>query len=378
MKDILNQIFREDDPVKIICSNPRRKTLPYRKVLFRSILLKGEKHYQAEYHYEKKVTHRNLLPEDAVSLILTLLAENFKQLDIFTPREDIQILAAKVDNPRIKRTPACRGGEDLSHNREKQYIIPQGKPCDFLIRLGVMNGDGKVYRKHYSKFRQINRFLEILSDVFPHLPQGRIRIIDFGCGKAYLTFAIYHYLVIMQKREVEIIGLDLKEDVIDFCNRVARDLDYRGLVFRQGDIADYQGESAHMVVTLHACDTATDYALINAVKWNAKVILSIPCCQHELFKQIRNKTLSPILKHGILKDRFTEILTDGLRALKLESIGYDVSMLEFISLEHTQKNVMIKAIAGRSKDSPKSKKAAEEYAALLSAYHVEPTIDRLV
>lgn len=339
--------------------------------------MRGQRNYQAEYHYSNKVTHENLTPEQAVLLIEKLLREDFKQLDIFTSEEEIQILAAKIDKPRIRRTPVCRKVQDLAHNRKKQYIIPDGVPCDFLIRLGVMNKDGKVHQKHYSKFRQINRFLEILADVYLVLPKEKIRIIDFGCGKAYLTFALYHYLVVLQGREAEIIGLDLKKDVIDFCNRVADDLNYTGLAFQLGDIADYDGQSANMVVTLHACDTATDYALINAVKWGSQVILSIPCCQHELFKQIDNNTLNPILKHGILKDRFTEILTDGLRGLKLESAGYDVSMIEFISLEHTQKNIMIKAIRSAARDNAKSKRAANEYAALLFAYDVKPTIDEL-
>lgn len=375
--EMISNIIKKDCPDKLVCSNPRRKALPYRKITFRPILLQGKKRYQAEYHYSDKVTHENLTEEEVPSLIFQLLSKEFKQLNIFTPEEEIQILASKVDKPRITRRSTDRKARDLSHNRKKEYIIPDGTPCDFLIRLGVMNQKGKVYQKHYSKFRQINRFLEILSDVYPFLPKETIRIIDFGCGKAYLTFALYHYLTKLQNRQVEIIGLDLKEDVINFCNVVAEDLDYRKLKFQPGDIGDYEGKSAHMVVTLHACDTATDLALINAVKWNARVILSVPCCQHELFKQIENKTLAPILKHGILKDRFTEILTDGLRGLKLESVGYDVSMIEFTSLEHTQKNVMIKAVLTGSSDSNKSKRAAEEYATLLASCGVMPTIDKL-
>ena len=204
-----------------------------------------------------------------------------------------------------------------------------------------------------------------------------LRIIDFGCGKAYLTFAIYHYLKIIKGLKVEIIGLDLKSDVINFCNQVASDLGYGELKFLRGDIADYTNDYADMVVTLHACDTATDYALINAVAWNTKVILSVPCCQHELFKQIKNSIHQPMLKHGILKDRLTEYLTDGLRGLKLESKGYDVSMIEFTSLEHTARNIMIKAVKRFDADGTRAAKAQKQYEELRDFYQVNPTIDVL-
>ena len=203
-----------------------------------------------------------------------------------------------------------------------------------------------------------------------------LRIIDFGCGKAYLTFALYHYLKKIKDRDVEIIGLDLKEDVIKFCSDVAARLGYDELKFLMGDIADYTNDSADMVVTLHACDTATDYALINAVKWGTKVILSVPCCQHELFGQMKNDLHQPILKYGILKDRLTEYLTDGLLGLKLESCGYDVAMIEFTGLEHTARNIMIKAVKSRPQKS-RMDKAQEQYEALCEFYHVTPTIDKL-
>ena len=269
----------------------------------------------------------------------------------------------------------------MTHNRTKNYVLPAGVPCDFLIRLGIMGEDGTVFPRSYNKFRQINRYLEIVEDVFPYLPKDKtLKIIDFGCGKAYLTFALYHYLKVMKQRNVEIIGLDLKEDVIDFCSGVASDLGCDGLKFLKGDIADYTDDHADMVVTLHACDTATDYALINAVAWNTKVILSVPCCQHELFKQIKNDLHKPILKHGILKDRFTEYLTDGLRGLKLESCGYDVAMIEFTSLEHTARNIMIKAVKTNAAGAYAKKKreaAEQQYRALCDFYQVAPTIGRL-
>ena len=384
LQELFNRIFcpeKEDNSgnlIKIIFSAKRRKSLDLNRVTIRPLILGGQLMYQAEYTYPKKVTHANLSAGDAAEMSLSLIANDFKQVNIFLTDEEIQVLAAKPENPRItsKRTSTVSSAS-LSHNRTKQYIIPDGTPCDFLIELGVMGSDGKVFPRAYSKFRQINRYLEIVDDVFQYLPSGRtLRIIDFGCGKAYLTFALYHYLKKIKNRDVEIIGLDLKEDVIRFCSDAAQRLGYSQLKFIMGDIADYTNDKADMVVTLHACDTATDYALINAVKWGTKVILSVPCCQHELFSQIKNDLHQPILKYGILKDRLTEYLTDGLRGLKLEACGYDVAMIEFTSLEHTARNIMIKAVRTRPIKS-RMAKAQEQYEALCEFYHVKPTIDKL-
>ena len=366
-----------DSLVKIIFADKRRKSLEYKKVTLRPVSIKGELMFQAEYHFDKKVIHKNIPYFDGVDFAKELIAEDFKQINILTEKEDIQILAAKPDHPRIIAKPADRKAANLSHDKRKRYIIEEGKPCDFLIELGVMTEDGKVKKQHYGKFRQINRFLEIADDSFDDLPKGgTLRIIDFGCGKSYLTFALYYYLKLMRGRNVEIIGLDLKDDVIQFCNQTAKKLQYDDLHFLTGDIADYKSDGADMVVTLHACDTATDFALINAVGWNSKVILSVPCCQHELFSQIHEDINDPMLKHGIIKDKFTELLTDALRGLKLEAAGYDVKMIEFTSLEHTSKNIMIKAVYAPKEQA--MKKASKEYEALKEFYHVKPTIDELV
>lgn len=374
----LCSVFDGGRLIKIVFADRRRKSTEYRKITMRPVTIKGEYMYQAEYHYDKKVTHRNIPYYQGVDFACDVIASDFKQINILAEDEDIQILAAKPDNPRITRRPAGRTAASLSHDNTKNYILEDGRPCDFLIALGVMSENGKVFKKHYSKFRQINRYLEIADDSFGHLPSdGRLRIIDFGCGKSYLTFALYHYLKLIKERDVEIIGLDLKEDVIRFCNDTAKRLGYDSLTFLTGDIADFQSTGADMVVTLHACDTATDFALINAVKWHSKVILSVPCCQHELFSQIKNDVDEPMLKHGIIRDKFTELLTNGLRGLRLEAAGYDVSMIEFTSLEHTSKNVMIKAVYNDSKSSSAKKKASQEYEALKKTYNVHPTIDLL-
>ena len=387
LKDFFANIFAETPPVKLVFSAKRRKSLAYSRVTMRPVAVAGTLAYQAEYVFANKVTHENIAVTQAAEFCFALMDRDFKQAHIFTKEREIQILANKIDNPRInsKASALSAPAASLAHNREKNYIIPDGQPCDFLIRLGVMGADGRVFPKHYSKFRQINRFLEIVDDVFPALTdaaetqtsQRPLRIIDFGCGKAYLTFALYYYLRLQKQLAVEIIGLDLKADVIAFCSKVAQDLGYDGLNFLRGDIADYTSDRADMVVTLHACDTATDYALINAVSWNTRVILSVPCCQHELFRQIRNELHQPLLKHGILKDRLTEYLTDGLRGLKLESRGYDVDMIEFTSLEHTARNIIIRAVKRFDAGSARAAKAEAQYRALCDFYHVTPTIEKM-
>lgn len=378
LEERLADLFSGGELIRMIFSSKRKKSVEYNKVSIRPVEISGQVLFQAEYTFDKKVTHENLSCQAASALALQLIKEDFKQINAFTLAEDIQILASKPEKARITTKPATKGMPSLEHNKTKNYIIADGVPCDFLIRLGVMEESGKVIQKHYSKFRQINRYLEIVEDVFPYLPTGRVlKIIDFGCDKAYLTFALYYYLRIRKNRDVQIIGLDLKKDVIRFCRKIAEDLHYDGLEFLMGDIADYRSDQADMVVTLHACDTATDYALINAVSWNTKVILSVPCCQHELFSQIENDLHQPMLKYGILKDRLTEYLTDGLRGLKLEAAGYEVAMIEFTSLEHTARNIMIKAIKTGSPGSARAAKAQAEYEALRDFYQVEPTIERL-
>ena len=375
---VLFSCFDNGKLIKVIFAGKRKKSIEYKKITLRPVTIKGEYMYQAEYHYDKKVTHQNIPYYEGIDFACDIIENDFKQINILTENEDIQILAAKTDKPKVTRQPAQRKAGDLSHDKKKQYIIEDGVPCDFLIELGVMSPEGKVFKKHYSKFRQINRYLEIADDSFDSLPkEGRLRIIDFGCGKSYLTFALYYYLKLVRGRDVEIIGLDLKEDVIKFCNETAKKLRFDELTFLTGDIADFQSTGADMVVTLHACDTATDFALINAVKWHSKVILSVPCCQHELFSQIKSAINEPMLKHGIIKDKFTELLTNSLRGLKLEAAGYDVNMIEFTSLEHTSKNVMIKAVLPDKQNLAAKEKASQEYEALKNFYNVRPTIELL-
>lgn len=383
LQQLWEKSFDSDDLIKLVLADKRKKSQLCSRVTVRPVQLDGTRRYQFTFQLEKKVIHENLTATEAAVRCHGLLCTTFKQLNAVFTDTEVQVLAAKPEKPRITcKTTACRPPAALAHNHAKRYILPEDQPCAFLQRLGVMDETGRVVKKHYDKFRQINRYLEIIADVYPTLiaavPADRpLRIIDFGCGKAYLTFAIYHYLHEIRQQQVEIIGLDLKQDVIDFCQQIATDLHAEGLHFRIGDIADYTNDYADMVVTLHACDTATDYALINAVSWHAPVILSVPCCQHELFSQMQNDLHQPILKYGILRDRLTEYLTDGLRALKLEASGYDVAMIEFTSLQHTARNIMLKAVKPAVCPNTKTQQAQQQYEALCAFYHVHPTIDKL-
>ncbi len=260
------------------------------------------------------------------------------------------------------------------HNKKKEYIIEEGEKCDFLIHLGVMDKNGKVFQKKYDKFRQINRYLEFISDIVKEFPTDRkLKIVDFGSGKAYLTFALYYYLVKKLKMDIEIYGVDIKEDVIEFCNKTSEELNYEGLKFVYGDIKSFDIlKNADFVVTLHACDTATDDAIIQALKWNAKVIMCVPCCQHELFGKIQNNVMTPILKHGIVKEKLSSIITDSLRGNILEIMGYSVQLLEFIDMEHTPKNILIRAVKKKDRNS----NAIAEYLEFKNFWKIEPYIEK--
>lgn len=345
--EMIEKVLKEEALIDCVLSNIRKKDPEiYQKVTIRPLILKEDKVYQFTYSYQKKVMHENLKKEEMLEKVMVLF-EQFKQGQFFTKDADYQILISKKFKVKILKKPPTKKATNLEHNRKKKYILSEGEPNPFLIRLGVMNEKGKVLSKKFDKFRQINRFLEMVEDIMPYLKKKDkgINIIDFGCGKSYLTFALYHYLVEVSKLNVNIIGLDLKKDVIEHCNELAKDLGYDDLKFMIGDIEHFTGaDKVDMVVTLHACDTATDAALTKAIEWDADVILSVPCCQHELFKQIHNDVMKPILKHGILKERMSAIVTDSIRANILEIMGYQAQILEFIDMEHTPKNLLIRAV----------------------------------
>jgi SAM-dependent methyltransferase len=336
-----------DELVEIVLSGRRKKDDGATKIKVRPVKIKGEVVYQAEAYVGKQVVHENLKREKLNQYLINSLRENFKQGQFAFTDGDGQVLCGSKGNMTVKfkANAGVRQQKSLEHNKKKRYILEEGTPVGFLIDLGVMTKDGAIVKSKYDKFKQINRFLEFIEDILPQLSADREQtIIDFGCGKSYLTFAVYYYLHELKGLDIRIIGLDLKKDVIMHCNLLARKYGYDKLKFYVGDIADYKDvDRVDMVVTLHACDTATDYALAKAVKWGAKVILSVPCCQHEANAQIESDELEPVLKYGILKERMSSILTDAIRAGRLEEAGYQTQLLEFIDMEHTPKNILIRA-----------------------------------
>lgn len=381
LPEILNIDF-----IRGIISNPRDKT-GIIKIKVRPLEKKGELFFQLESFTKTQAFHENLTGEDACRKIAGYM-EQFRQMQFETVREECTVLVSKKGKVTIRRRRRQKEAQpaDRSHNRKKRYIMEEGKPVPFLKDLGVMTEDGKIVRTKTDKFRQINRFLEFIEDILPRLERGReLTILDFGCGKSYLTFAMYHYLHELRGYDIRIIGLDLKKDVIDHCGKLADKYGYDKLTFLVGDIADYDGvDRVDMVVTLHACDTATDYALAKAVGWGAEVILSVPCCQHELNARFGGGSgtergecaadLAPVMDYGLLRERFAALATDGLRAKYLEREGYETQVLEFIDMEHTPKNILIRAV----KTGRKNQRAAEEIKKCIEFLGAEPALGRLL
>ena len=376
LPEILNIDF-----IRGTISNPRDKE-GIIKIRVRPLEKKGELYFQLESFTKTQAFHENLTAEDACRKIAGVM-ERFGQMQIETVGEECTVLVSKkgkVTVRRKKRKTEARPA-DRSHNRKKHYILEEGVPVPFLRDLGVMTEDGKIVRTKTDKFRQINRFLEFIEDILPRLEKGReLTILDFGCGKSYLTFAMYHYLHELRGYDIRIIGLNLKKDVIDHCGKLAEKYGYDKLTFLVGDIADYDGvDRVDMVVTLHACDTATDYALAKAVGWGAEVILSVPCCQHELNAQFAARdgcaeVLAPVMDYGLLRERFAALATDGLRAKYLEREGYETQVLEFIDMEHTPKNILLRAVKTGRKDG----RAAEEIRKCIEFLGAAPTLGRLL
>ena len=361
--------------LQAVLSNPRDKKGPA-KVKVRPVLIKNEQRIQLEIFRGNQAFHQNVEVGEA-ACIITEYMENMKQMQLETASAVFSVLVSKKGKVTVKKKIRKEEAApvDISHNRKKQYILKEGISVPFLVDLGVMTEEGKIINSRFDKFRQINRFLEFIEDILPQLPGDReITILDFGCGKSYLTFAMYYYLHELKQYDVRIIGLDLKSDVISHCNQLSRKYGYSKLRFLEGNIADYTGvQKVDMVVTLHACDTATDYALAKAVGWEAKVILSVPCCQHELNSQMKNDVLGPVMKYGLLKERFAALVTDGLRAEYLEREGYETQILEFIDMEHTPKNILIRAVrTGRKGENQDTINTCEEF------LHVSPALGRLL
>ena len=347
---------------QIIISNPKGQK-EIIKVKIRPTIIKEELLYQISEWKNNQIFHKNMDKEQTVEKVAEYLEQDFSQMELTSKTVQATVLVSKKGKVTLKEKQITAGKEiDLSHNKIKKYILQEGTPVPFLIDLGVQTREGKIVKSHYDKFRQINRYLEFIQDIMPILPKDRtINIIDFGCGKSYLTFALYYYMKIICNRDIQVIGLDLKEKVIEDCNRLAKKYQYEHLTFITGDVSTYTGEAVDMVVTLHACDTATDYALMKAIDWKAKVIFTVPCCQHEVNKQIRCEELAPLLKYGLIKERISALLTDAVRANLLEEQGYQVQVMEFIDMEHTPKNILIRAVLDEKERESKIDKVTDYF-----------------
>jgi len=373
--ELVHDLIARDALTGATLSKPRRSD-PARasKITVDPVLADRELRYRWRHHAATRTTDENLAPDETERRLLHLIGGEFRQALLRATDADHQVLAAG-GAATILRRPPTRPRPTFAHDRRKRRLLEEGTPVPFLVQLGVMTREGRVKADRYSKFRQVNRFLELVDDVLPQLPSGPLRVVDFGSGKSYLTFALHHLLSAVHGRQVDLVGLDLKEDVVATCQALARRLRADGLRFEVGDIAGYGGDRVDLVVSLHACDTATDAALERAVRWEAPVILAVPCCQHELSPQLENSALSPLLSRGLLRERFAADVTDAARAQLLEAIGYDVQLVEFVELEHTPKNVLIRAVRRPSRDRAK---AFGAYLAFKAALGIEPTLERLV
>lgn len=376
-EELINKKIENEEFISAILSGPLLKgDLIAKKIEIRSLIIKNQKSYQISKQIKDKVFHENISQKELIENLLNKFIVNYKQSILRFQDCEYQILTNKKGMRTFLKRKLVKSEIPLfSHNRKKQYLLNEGEKIPFLIELGVMSSDGKVIYKKSDKFKQLNRFLEMIDDILPFLQKNqKLHIVDFGSGKAYLTFALYHYLHEIKNLDLEMIGLDLKEDVVDFCNKIAKKLQFKGLKFLTQDIRDYQTDlKIDMVVSLHACNTATDAALEKAIEWGADVILAVPCCQHELYSQVKNETLNPLLKHGILKERFASLLTDALRAEILELKGYQTDIIEFIDLEHTPKNLMIRGIKRKNLN-----KSLDSYKNLKEAFNINPTLEKIL
>ena len=371
--------MEKGDIQRIIISKPSSKTSEFKKIDINHKV----KNYQIAKYTEKQVFHENV-PGDKLAERCELIATDagFRQLNIWTLEKEFTFLLSKKGDLKVSGRLLKEGEKtksEATHNRTKNYIIEEGQQVEPLVDMGVFTKDGKVVKSMYDKFRQINRFLEILDDEISGLKTDSLNVIDFGCGKSYLTFVVYYYLTQIRGIKANIIGLDLKADVIKKCNQAAQKYGYENLKFELGDINGYNAPfDVDMVITLHACDTATDYALYNAVSWNARMIFSVPCCQHELNKKIHSDNLALLTRYGIIKERFAALATDAIRGNILEYMGYKTQLLEFIDFAHTPKNILIRAVKRPVSPKGSRDKALKEVKQLMEEFGTDQTLYNLL
>lgn len=365
---------------KIIISNPFSKLEEYKKIIIEN---KG-KTYQIAKYTDKQVFHENIIYEDLLNRCMELAENRYKQINGMSATEEHIILVSKKGNCTYKVKKTATDAVKLSakqqgHNRQKNYILKEGMNIAPLVDMGVFTKDGKVVNAMYDKYKQINRFIEIIDDEVSNLNVEELNVIDFGCGKSYLTFVVYYYLTEVMNLKVNMIGLDLKEDVIKKCNQAADKYNYSNLKFEVGDVNGFKAPfDVDMVITLHACDTATDFALYNAIQWKSKMIFSVPCCQHELNKQIKPEELSILSRYGIIKERFSALAADAIRGNLLEYCGYKTQLLEFIDFEHTPKNVLIRAVRRPIMPKQVKENMLGEVRAIMKEFSFEPTLYKLL
>ncbi|MCI9046154.1 MAG: SAM-dependent methyltransferase [Hungatella sp.] len=367
-----------DSPLKLVISKPASKDQPYQKI---TIEQKGS-YYQIAKYTKKQVFHENVAAEQLYEKCVDYLETSFRQMNAWSKDKEYSVSVSKkkkvLFRAKTSKTP-CDLPWQPAHNRVKNYILPEGRVIPPLVDMGIFTAQGKVVRSMYDKYRQINRFIELIDDVIKKESNTHLNIIDFGCGKSYLTFILYYYLTEIRNLSVDIIGLDLKEDVIRKCQAAADKYGYDHLRFELGDINGFSCPfDVDMVITLHACDTATDYALYNAAAWNARMIFSVPCCQHELNKQIDTDRFSLFTRYGIVSERFCALMTDAIRANLLEYSGYNAQLLEFIDFAHTPKNILIRAVQNPGKSLSARQNALEEARRVMDEFHVNPTLYRLL
>lgn len=391
-KEYIENIFKDSIEknifIKAIASSPVDKKSEYTKVNLKPVRIKDEIFIQFEEFKDKKAYHENICFASAMVKISDIL-ERFKQLLISVNGADYQILKGKQDF-NLKKSENTKVLKDLDHNKKKNYLIEDGTPVPFLIKLGVMGEDGKVFKNSYDKFRQINKYLEFIDDTIRELQNKKligdhIKFVDFGCGKSYLTFALHYYLKDIKNFTFEIIGLDLKKDVMKKCNDIAKELKCENLEFLTGNIKDFDKlQNVDIIFSLHACNNATDYALLKGLELNAKAILAVPCCQHEFNEKMSNTKNSkffdkemPIGKHGILFEKYTSLATDAFRAQALELCGYKTQVMEFIDMEHTPKNILIREIKDKV-NTESLKRRFNEYEKFKSFLGIEPLLDSLL
>ncbi len=375
-RKIIENSMKDMSLIKITISQPIQKGNQLRRVFAAPIQLRNQIYYQLSLQEEKREFHENI-ESDALIARLTELATHFRQAFVQTTYENYQVFFNRKGIHVLKQKSNMKAPAALDHDRKKNYIIPEEIAAPFFVELGVMTPDGVVVKSKYDKFRQINRYLEFLRDILIYLPKnGPLRVVDFGCGKSYLTFAAYYYLHDIQGREVEMIGLDLKEDVIQFCNQVALRCRMSGLRFEVGNIESYESTlPIDMVISLHACDTATDAALAQAVRWGSKVIMAVPCCQHEINAQMKSRNVAAMQRYGIIQERLASLITDTARAELLSFCGYRTQIVEFIDMEHTPKNLLIRSIL-----SPNSNReqGLQEYLELKNEFQFEFAFEKLL